>query len=156
MLEIEIPGRETIRAERLVLDINGTLTVDGGLLPGVAERIEKLRRHIEITLVSADTFGTAPAVAAALGVRLVNLAPGEGGAQKLALVQGWGPSRVIAIGNGVNDAPMLEAAALGLAVIQAEGAATWAIRAADAVFGLVCAALDALLFPSRLVATLRK
>ena len=155
MLEIAIPGRETIRAEHLLLDINGTLTVDGVLLPGVAGRLTRLGKQLHIRLLTADTFGTAASVAQELGLELTILAAGDGGPQKAALVRTLGPERVIAIGNGANDVGMLQAAALGIAVVQAEGAAAEALRAADVVFGSICEALDALLLPARLAATLR-
>ncbi len=155
MLEMTIPGRETIRATRLVLDVNGTLTVDGALLLGVAGRIERLKRQLTVTLLTADTFGTARCIAAALGVEAITLPPGDGAEQKLELVRAWGPAEIIAIGNGANDVLMLEAAALGIAVLQTEGAAVCTLLRADAVFPSIHDALDAVLTPSRLVATLR-
>ncbi len=50
---------------------------------------------------------------------------------------------------------MLRAAALGIATVQREGAAVDAMRAADIVVQNVRDALDLLLKPRRLVATLR-
>ena len=41
MVELEIPGRGTLQIEHLVCDVNGTLAVDGELLPGVVEAIER-------------------------------------------------------------------------------------------------------------------
>ena len=37
MIQIEIPGRDLITIEHLVLDYNGTIAEDGHLIPGVAE-----------------------------------------------------------------------------------------------------------------------
>ena len=156
MLEIAIPGRETIHARHLLLDVNGTLTVDGSLLPGVSERIERLKKDLHIALITADTFGTAQGVAGELGVHMTALHGDEGGEEKAALVRRLGKGRVIAIGNGANDALMVEAAALGIVVLQTEGAAVSALQCADIVFPSIDAALDALLDTSRLVATLRK
>lgn len=34
MVEIDIPGFRTLRLEHLVLDVNGTLALAGGLLAG--------------------------------------------------------------------------------------------------------------------------
>ena len=155
MLTLSIPGRPDIHAEHLVLDMNGTLTVDGALLPGVAERLAALKPQLHIVLLTADTFGTAATVAQELGVELTILLPGPGGDKKLAAVRALGPETVIAVGNGANDAAMLREAALGLCVLQAEGAATAALTNADAVFLSISAALDALLNLPRLVATLR-
>jgi len=95
------------------------------------------------------------AVAETLGAALTILEPANGGEQKLATVRELGPDAVIAIGNGQNDALMLKAAALGIAVIQVEGAAQAALAAADIVFPAITDALDALLRPTRLIATLR-
>ena len=156
MLELAIPGRPMIAATHLVLDINGTLTTDGELLPGVADRVEHLKQRVRVLLLTADTCGTARRVAEALGVELTILEPENGGAQKLAVVWNLGPERVIAIGYGQNDAPMIDAAALGIAVVQAEGAAGVTLQCADLVFTSIADALEALLSSSRLVATLRK
>ncbi len=155
MLEIAIPGRAPLTAAYLVLDLNGTLTVDGELLPGVVDRLRRLQGSLQVILLTADTCGTAVAVAETLGAALTILEPANGGEQKLATVRELGPDAVIAIGNGQNDALMLKAAALGIAVIQVEGAAQAALAAADIVFPAITDALDALLRPTRLIATLR-
>gem|GEM_PF-5417746 len=46
MIEVHLPGRNrTLRLGCLLLDINGTLTVDGELINGVADRIEALKKN---------------------------------------------------------------------------------------------------------------
>jgi soluble P-type ATPase len=62
---------------------------------------------------------------------------------------------VVAIGNGRNDRKMLDVAALGIAVCGAEGAAAETLQAGDIVVGRIVDALDLLLHPKRLMATLR-
>ena len=74
---------------------------------------------------------------------------------KLKYVEQLGPDVTVSIGNGRNDRLMLEAAALGIAVVQEEGAAVQAVTAAVVVAPNILAALDLLLHPLRLVATLR-
>ena len=44
MIKIEIPGRETIEIEHVVLDYNGTIALDGQLIAGAAERIRELSK----------------------------------------------------------------------------------------------------------------
>jgi soluble P-type ATPase len=61
----------------------------------------------------------------------------------------------VCIGNGHNDRLMLQAAALGIAVLQTEGAAMAAVIAADILAPGIADALDLLLHPLRLAATLR-
>ena len=43
MIVIEIPGREPLKINHVVLDYNGTAAVDGMLLKGVKERIARLK-----------------------------------------------------------------------------------------------------------------
>jgi len=62
----------------------------------------------------------------------------------------------VAVGNGANDAQMLEAAALGIAVLGKEGLAVDALGVADVVVPRIADALEQLLKTPRLVATLRR
>ena len=155
MLEIAIPGHDPLRLKYLVLDLNGTLALDGQLLPGVRERLEALSNQLEIWLISADTHGTLTTLASNLKVSLRRVDPQAATAQKGALVEELGAAQVAAIGNGVNDADMLHQAALGIAVLGPEGLAAACLVAADLLAPNIEAALDLLLHPRRLVATLR-
>jgi soluble P-type ATPase len=149
---VPIPGREPLTLTHLVLDVNGTLSDRGVLIDGVAERIERLRGRLEVLIASADTFGGVDELAAGLGVDVLVVADG---AEKAALIDRLGAATSVAIGNGANDVPMLERAALGIAVIGPEGASGRALAAADVVCRSTLEALDLLLDPTRLVATLR-
>lgn len=155
VIRLDIPGRGVLELEDLVLDLNGTIALDGEVLAGVPERLAALSESLSVHLVTADTQGQAAAVAGQLMVRLVLVTPGDEAGQKRALVAGLGAERVVVIGNGANDAGMLQAAALGIAVLGPEGLAVEALRAADVVVG-IHDALDLLLHPRRLVATLRR
>jgi len=156
MIQVEIPGRGQLALAHLALDLNGTIALDGELLPGVAERCHALKAMLAVTLLTADTHGQAAATAEALGVALVRLTPGDEAAQKAAFVRQAGAERAVAIGNGANDAAMLREAALGIAVLGEEGLATEALQAADVVVPGITAALDLLRVPGRLRATLRR
>ena len=155
-LVVGIPGRGSSRIRHLVLDVNGTLTVGGDICNGVKSRLRRLSESLEVVLVTSDTRGTARELAGGLGVSVHVVADGDERERKAEIVRGLGPTHTAAIGNGANDASMLQTAALGLAVIQGEGAAWAAMCAADAVFVSVCDALDSLLDPPRLMATLRE
>lgn len=156
MPDIAVPGWTTLRLEHLVLDFNGTLAVDGVLLPGVAEALPHLASRLDIHVVTADTFGTAREALAGLPVRLVVLTSGQKHDEaKRRQVEQLGADRCVAIGNGRNDRLLLAAAALGIAVVQQEGAAVPTLLAADVVAPDIVSALGLLLHPSRLVATLR-
>lgn len=151
-LTIGIPGGVELRLDHLMLDVNGTLTNRGGLLSGVHPRVAKLRRSLTVHLVSADTFGTLASIAELLEVDAVRAGSGD---DKLRKLKELGPQRSAVIGNGANDVLVLQAAALGVAVVGPEGASVAALRAADLVCGSVLDALDLLLEPKALSATLR-
>lgn len=144
MLNLTIPGRRTYNLCYLVLDVNGTLTRDGELLPGVEGRLSELRNRLEIRLVSADTFGRLDAIARRLSAGVPEPE------QKARLTEQLGPASVIAVGNGANDVEMLRAAAIGLAVVGPEGCA------ADVVVLSIRDAPDLIRSPAGLVATLRR
>ena len=84
-------------------------------------------------------------------------APTSGNQQeaKLEFIQKLGVEHVVAIGNGRNDAKMLAAAAIGISVIQREGAAASALASSDIIANSFWEALELLRNPRRLVATLR-
>jgi len=69
MIEIKIPGCAEFSFHHLVLDVNGTIAKDGQLLPGVYERLDELRREIEVHLATADTHGTLEILQDALRVK---------------------------------------------------------------------------------------
>jgi soluble P-type ATPase len=155
VISIDIPGFRELRLEHLVVDYNGTLAEDGVLLPGVAESMAALSGAIRIHVVTADTFGIAAEQLAGLPVELVVVAAADQANRKLAFVTGLDAGSVVAIGNGRNDRKMLEAAALGVALVQREGGAVESLRGADIVANGILDALALLRNPKRLVATLR-
>jgi len=156
MICIDIPGGASLRLEHLVLDFNGTLACDGVLLPDVRERLERLSHTIRVHVVTADTFNRARIELADLGCQLRVLESHNQMQAKLEYVRRLGAERTACVGNGRNDALMIDAAELGIAVVQAEGVAVPTLQAADVVVGDIADALDLLLHPQRLVATLRR
>lgn len=155
MLEITIPGAETLRLDYLVLDFNGTLACDGTLLAGVEDGLRHLAQTLAVHVVTADTFGTAREALAGIPCELAILPPGRQDTAKLCYVEHLGAARCACIGNGRNDRLMLAAARLSIAVVQGEGAAVETVLAAQVVAPDIQTALGLLLHPERLVATLR-
>jgi len=156
MIKLDIPGRGAFQIEHLFLDVNGTLAVDGNLIEGVAERLKTLSEQVEVIVLTADTHGRQAAIDALLGMSATRITPGSESEQKAAAVEKRGAKASIAIGNGGNDAGMLAAAAISIAVLGPEGLNSAALRAADIVVTSPLDALDLLLNPRRLVATLRR
>lgn len=155
MLRIDIPGRDPLELEHLVLDLNGTLCIDGALIEGVAARLNALSHTLKLHALTADTRGEASMLLAEHPLTVDVIPPGRQDEAKREFVQSLDASRCAAVGNGTIDRLMLADAALGVAVIQAEGACLDAMQAADVVCLGICDALDLLLKPERLVATLR-
>jgi soluble P-type ATPase len=155
MISVEIPGYRSIQLAHLVMDYNGTLAVDGEIEPGVAPLLEKLAAHLKIHVVTADTFGLAAERLARSPVELSVLPPGEQDVAKRDYVNELGGAGTVAVGNGRNDRLMLAAAGLGIAVILDEGAAFETLAAADVVCRGIRPALELLVHPLRLTATLR-
>ncbi len=156
MIEIDIPGRRIYRFEHLVLDLNGTLSLDGDILEGVPERLKLLHGLIDILIVTADTRGKAQELGRGLQIKIHTIAPGDEQIQKLSLVRKLGSDATVSMGNGSNDASMLKESVLGICILGPEGASSETMAACDLVISDINAALDLLLKPRRLIATLRR
>ncbi len=156
MIEINIPGGHGLVLKSMVLDYNGTVAVDGEIIDGVKERFGKLSKQLEIHVITADTFGRAKDALADVPCKLQILGEKNQDQQKLDHVKRIGNIHTVCIGNGRNDCLMLKEAALGIGVVLEEGAWTGTLLEADVICTSILSALDLLIFPKRLQATLRK
>lgn len=155
MISINIPGYKTVEIEHLVLDYNGTLAVDGKLIDGVKPLLEQLSEKLTFHVLTADTFGSSARELSGIRCSLKILDATAQDQQKEMVVQQLGKKKVVAIGNGFNDALMLKSAEIGIVLVQAEGAAAKTLLNADIVCPNIIDALNLFLHPKRLVATLR-
>ncbi len=154
MIAIEIPGRPTMRIEHVLLDFNGTIAVDGTVPGQTAALIRQLAESVHVAVLTADTYGTARAQCAELGVEVVTF-PREGAAafkQDFARQLAGG---IACLGNGFNDIGMFEHADLPIAVLDAEGMCAALIPHALIVARSMDEGLQLLLRPDRIKATLR-
>ena len=151
-INLEMQGGIIRTFTDLVLDYTGTLSLDGVLLPGVAERLARISAGLRITIMTADTFGKAADQTKGLPVdfRIIRT-----GIEKADAVLVMGGENVIAVGNGRNDVPMMSRAGLRIAVIGPEGVSAELVRVADVVVRDICDALELIIHPLRLKATLR-
>ncbi len=120
--------------------------------PGAQIAIAQLRaRGLRLSMISGDNRGAAEAMARRLGLNpdagevLAEVLPGDKAARVVALKQGG--HRVAMVGDGVNDAPALAAADVGIAMASARGGSDVAMHAAGITLmrgdpRLVAAALD--------------
>lgn len=156
MLRIEIPGRDIYEIAHLVCDVNGTLALDGELLPGIAMALNELKPFLHIHMLTADTHGKQKDHARVLGIDSHILSPGNEAEQKAAFIHQLGSKQVAAIGQGANDSLMLKEAALGICILSSEGTATETLLNADIITPDIFSGLALFTHPQRLVATLRK
>jgi P-type E1-E2 ATPase len=156
MIKLNIPGLGDYHLEHLVMDVNGTLAVDGQLIEGVPAKIASLRGQVTVHLLTADTHGGQALIDQQLGFTAVRIKPGGESLQKAEYVRRLGRERVVAIGQGANDAEMLTTARLGISVMSIEGLARESLLASDLVAPTILSALELLEKPMRVVASLRR
>jgi soluble P-type ATPase len=125
------------------------------MLPGVKDALNALAAEVTIHVVTADTFGKAADGLEGINCQLTILDAGRQDRAKVNFVKQLGAERTASIGNGRNDALMLRASALGIVVILGEGASMVSLNAADIVCTDIVSALELLMHPLRLTATLR-
>ena len=156
MIEIAIPGRGNYTIKNVVVDLNGTIAVDGKIIQGVKEKVAILSQELDIFLVTADMNKNAERLVKDLPVKLYKIKETEENNQKLRVVLKKGKNNTVSIGNGCNDVSMLKESAIGICIVGGEGASTEAMMASDLVVATINDALDLLLKPHRLRATLRR
>jgi soluble P-type ATPase len=155
MIDIDIPGFGPVALTHLVSDFTGTLSVDGHVLPGVKEGLNRLAQSVTIHILTADTFGRVQEELAEVQCRIHILTGPDHDVQKEDYIKKLGPEKVVALGNGNNDRRMLKTAKVGIAVTEGEGCAVDAIMAADIQVRSALDGLNLLLSPLRSKATLR-
>lgn len=156
MIVVNIPGRDKdLEITTLLLDLNGTISLDGHLIEGVAERIARLKEKVAIYLLTADTFGFGAQIAEELKIGFYKVSPEDGNKDKKAFVHSFNAQNVAAVGNGFNDRSMLSEAGLAIIIIGPEGCSLKALATADIAVNDINHALDLLLYPMRIKATLR-
>ena len=157
MISIDIPGREhPLEIEALILDYNGTIAKDGALIEGIPERLVKLADAVEVYVLTADTYGTVRGQCEPLGVTIRTFPHAGAAVCKEEIVRELKQSaKVCAVGNGLNDVQMMDAADFAVAVLEAEGMYAGLLPHANVLVRSAEEALDLFLEPDRLRATLR-
>jgi len=155
MIKVEIPGSDVLNLEHFVTDFSGTLSEDGAVLTGVREKLNELSGKLKIHVLTSDTFGRAREELKGVNC-LLHILEGKGHtAQKEKYIKDLGADNVAALGNGNNDVLMLKAARLGICVCLREGCSRKALEASQIIVFSPLDAIDLLLSPKRLIATLR-
>ena len=151
----DIPGYGQLTIENVVMDFNGTIAVDGVLKDGVAPRIRRLAERYTVYVITSDTQGTAAEALKGLPVTLKIFDNDEAGKHKRRIVDTLGGDVCACVGNGNNDRLMFQAAALSIAVLEAEGLYAPILADADLLVRSGEDALDLLLDQKRVISGLR-
>ena len=155
-MRIEIPGWGNIDIENIVIDLNGTIATDGKIASEVRKKITSLSELAKVYILTADTQGTTNKEVLGMNVELIQVPEENSKKGKFEFLSTLNLETTVVIGNGSNDQLILKEAALGIAVLGDEGMSVSAMKSADIVVENIHNALDLLLEPKRLIATLRE
>ena len=150
----EIPNVGKLELKTLILDLNGTLTVQGKIPEGVKEKLARLKElEYRIVFFTGNTRNNADEIASELGIDWI-LA--ENGIAKRDEAMKLDPGTCVSIGNGLIDLELMKIVKLRIVTLQAEGVYTQTSLNSDIMIPSIVDALDLLIDPATLVATLRK
>jgi len=155
---IDVPGFGRRHIRFIVSDYTGTHSCGGSIAPEIKHKLRELVTRVDLHIVTGDTFGTAERELAGIAAPY-KLRAERQDVQKAEYVSQFDLRQVAALGNGNNDRLMLKAVKEGggvaIAVDNGEGCAVDALRNADLFVVGAGNAIDLLLDPARLTATLR-
>jgi len=154
MITIQRPGHGDLQIEVILMDFDGTLASDRRVHPKAKDKINLLSKRTKIYILTKEEKEHVEEVLKKVKAEIICLTEGESSQKKLDLLRQLGATGTVAIGNGADDALMIEEAGLGVCVIGKEGAFAETVKNADVVFTDILDALDFLLKPLRQRATL--
>ena len=154
MISIERPGQSNLEIEFILVDFDGTLASDRRIHPKAKDKINLLSKRSKIYILTKEEKESAEEILKRVKAETIYLKEGEASQQKLDLLRQLGATRTVAIGNGIDDAPMIEEAGFGICLMGKEGTSSETMKKADLVFMNILDALDFLLKPLRQRATL--
>ena len=153
---LEIPGYKNLDIKNIVFDYNGTLAKNGQVNEEVKKLLKEICLVFNVHVITADTFGSVKNELKEFDLEVKVLSSGDHTREKMEFVLSLEKEMTAAIGNGNNDKMMLEAATLSIAVMGDEGCSKDALLASDIVCKDIKSAIELLLYPKRLTATLRR
>lgn len=159
-IQIDIPGFRTLNITAVCSDYTGTLSLEGQLLHGVKRRLHELAELVEIHVVTSDTRGTARQELKGIPLELKIISGQKHDRLKNNYMKTqFDPKHTVVLGNGRNDRLWMrtvkESGGLSIAIDAGEGCAVEAMTNADIFLIGSTSALDLLLDPDRIKATLR-
>lgn len=138
----------------IVLDLNGTIALNGEIVPGVEGRIRKLKElGFNIYLFTGDQRGNASTHAQKLGIEVQKAITSD---QKEELTRKLDVDHAVAIGNARIDIGTFKPCKLRIGTLQSEGIHIGILEHIDILVPSINDALDLLINENSLNATLRK
>lgn len=156
MLLIQRPGQEPLEIEFILIDFEGTLAQDRRVHPKAKDKLNLLSKRTKLYILTKGEKEIVEGALKKVKAEIFCLEEGKSSQSKVDLMRQLGPERAVAIGNGLDDALMMEEASLGICVIGKEGAHGETVKRADLVVTDILDALDFLLKPLRHQAMLSK
>jgi len=146
-------GVGEINLNTIILDLNGTLAIDGKLVEGVIPRIVKLKElGFKIYLFTGDQRGTAAMQAKELGIELMFAKTTE---EKAECAKKCNFETTVAIGNARIDIGTFDNAKIKIGTLQREGIHAGILPHIDILMPSINDALDLLINPDSFNATMR-
>jgi soluble P-type ATPase len=149
MITIQRPGRNPLEIEFILLNFEGTLATDRRVHPKAKDKLNLLAKRSRVYILAKGEQEAIREILKKVKAEVIYLTEGEASQGKLDLLRQVGAARTVAIGNGVDDAAMIEEAGLGICIIGQEGTSAEVVRKADVVFTDILDAFDFLLKPMR-------
>ncbi len=149
MITLQRPGRNPLEIEFILLTFEGTLATDRRIHPKAKDKLNLLSKRTKIYILAKGEQEAIREILKKVKAEVVFFMEGEASQGKLNLLRQLGAAKTVAIGNGLDDAAMIEEAGLGICIIGKEGGSAEAMRKADVLFTDILDALDFLLKPMR-------
>ena len=153
---VEIPGFKKVDVKNVVFDYNGTLAKDGKLKDSTKELLKKVCEKFTVFVITADTFGSVQKELKDFNLNIKILHSDNHTKEKESFIKSFKDGDVVSFGNGNNDALMLKASSISIAIIEGEGCSKEALLNSTLICKDIDDAINLLLNPKRLIATLRK
>ena len=150
---IKGPNKEIINIENIILDLNGTLAVNGQVSEKAKQLVVELKQlGYKLVLISGDIRGNAKNVAEELDL---DLYLGTNSSEKAKQMQRFDKEKTAAIGNARIDIGTFENAKISIATLQSEGIHSGIINYVDLIVPSIEDALNLFIDVKSLEATLR-
>lgn len=153
---IEIPNDDNLDIKNIVFDFNGTIAISGKIIDGVFDKIIKLSENFNISIVTADTFGSVKKIFKDTNINIHIISKDNGSLDKMNYIKKIGALNTIALGNGNNDSMMLSKAKIGISILNQEGLSLEALKSSNILLKDINDFFKMIEEPKKFIAILRK